>query len=349
METRIINKQDLAKVIDGLISAGTRTAAPVKVGDMHLFQEISSSAEAVFDYFLARRSSKEFLFPQTEPIFSFAKQKDTVTVHPVDMAFPRTVVFGLRPCDAAGPGIMDALFAWDYEDKFWFNRRAQTTFVSMTCAQADHACFCTSVGLAPDAANTGADLHLTLLEDGQGYFVEAPTEKGRKLVSEFPSLFKPATDSAAAARGSVGEKAKGLITRKLDLSNVKQWLDTHFTDELWERLSAKCIGCGACAFECPTCHCFDFQDEATLEGGVRCKNWDSCCIDNFTLHASGHNPRNVQHKRYRQRIMHKFKYYIDKFGKTLCTGCGRCSRQCPVTLDIAEVLENIAAKAASGS
>jgi Fe-S oxidoreductase len=39
--------------------------------------------------------------------------------------------------------------------------------------------------------------------------------------------------------------------------------------------------------------------------------------------------------------MHKFKYYHDKFGQTLCTGCGRCVRACPVGIDIKEILEAI--------
>lgn len=102
-----------------------------------------------------------------------------------------------------------------------------------------------------------------------------------------------------------------------------------------------CLSCAQCAFVCPVCHCFDIVDEDySYTEGRRMKNWDGCQFGHFTLHASGHNPRDIQGKRYRQRVNHKFKYYVDKFGEILCTGCGRCSRGCAVSIDIKEIVAN---------
>jgi predicted aldo/keto reductase-like oxidoreductase len=62
----------------------------------------------------------------------------------------------------------------------------------------------------------------------------------------------------------------------------------------------------------------------------------------FTLHGSGHNPRDRKLQRVRQRFMHKLKYYPDKYGKgAQCSGCGRCVRYCPVNIDIREVAERM--------
>jgi formate hydrogenlyase subunit 6/NADH:ubiquinone oxidoreductase subunit I len=63
----------------------------------------------------------------------------------------------------------------------------------------------------------------------------------------------------------------------------------------------------------------------------------------FTKHVSGHNPRESIRGRMRQRIMHKFLYYVSNFGDSACVGCGRCVRACPVNNDLREALRTLAA------
>ena len=110
------------------------------------------------------------------------------------------------------------------------------------------------------------------------------------------------------------------------MAKAKDFLAGGFESPEWKNMTLRCLGCGACAFNCPTCHCFDIADEGNAAGGAGVRNWDACQFGLFSLHASGHNPRDVQPKRQRQRIYHKFKSYPEKFGATLCTGCGNCTR-----------------------
>ena len=49
----------------------------------------------------------------------------------------------------------------------------------------------------------------------------------------------------------------------------------------------------------------------------------------------------IRLQRMRQRIMHKFNYFIKSHGRTACVGCCRCVTYCPVNLDIRKVIKEI--------
>ena len=328
----IITQQNFNTLIDQLIGDGKRVVAPRLNAGTVLYEPLADSAEMIIDQ-LPRRSGKEAFFPLCEDIVSYEKEGQKVTLTDIDPArFPETFLVGVRPCDAAAIPVLDAVFSWDYKDQFFLERRKKTTVIGLACTAADDACFCTAVGLSPDEKR-GSDLFLSPLQGG-GYLCESLTEKGEALLTAYDELFS-------------GERSAELLplarpeVEKVDLAKVKAWLDEHFDDPAWDSIATRCVGCGACAFVCPACHCFDIVDEGTEKSGKRRKNWDACGFWKFTHHASGHNPRDGQPKRYRNRIMHKFKYYDDKFGQTLCTGCGRCIRLCPVGIDIKEIIDKI--------
>jgi formate hydrogenlyase subunit 6/NADH:ubiquinone oxidoreductase subunit I len=332
---KYISEQNLNALLDRLIAAGKRVVAPRLNAGTPLYEPLTASGEMDLST-LPRRSVKEAFFPVCENIMAYEKEGQQVSLKDVDPAsFPETVLVGVRPCDAAAVPVLDAVFSWDYKDEFFIERRRKTTIIGLACTTADDACFCTGVGLSPSDPK-GSDLFLTPLEGG-GYACTTHSEKGEALVAANGELFG---EPGSAKSLPLAEPQAGAF----DLKKIKAWLDEHFEDPLWDSIAVRCVGCGACAFVCPACHCFDIVDEGTEKAGKRRKNWDACGFWKFTHHASGHNPRDQQPKRYRNRIMHKFKYYDDKFGQTLCSGCGRCLRICPVGIDIAAVLDEIQAK-----
>ena len=315
----------LRELIAGWIGQGKLVAAPVQVGDRLLYQQLSTAGAAVFD---ARRrpanSIKEFLFPRHEQIFRYRLEGKGIELSEVVPEEREQILIAAKPCDAAALPILDHVFNWDFEDSFYTARRARTTVISLACAAQDDACFCTSVGSGP-GDESGSDAMLVDVGDGQ-FEVRAITDKGR-------ALFGAADRSLAVAARNV--------ETKFDAARVARYLEANFESPLWKDLTLTCLGCGACAYTCPTCHCFDIVDEGNAAGGARVKNWDSCQFPFFTLHASGHNPRSVQPQRQRQRLFHKFLIYPQKFNTVLCTGCGNCERNCPVGLGVLKVLEAI--------
>jgi sulfhydrogenase subunit beta (sulfur reductase) len=283
-----------------------------------------------------RVSFKQAVFPKTEPVFYFRKETDDVRLAEAPAERPTTVILGAKPCDAKSIQALSKVFNWDYRDDFFNERAEKTVVIGMACRYSDEFCFCTSVGLSP-TGEQGSDVFLVPLEDGS-FAVRAVTPKGEEFLRPFLH-FLDAGDPAASRRATdavTGPK------QKFDSAIVREWLGKNFEHPYWETVGQTCLGCAQCAFVCPTCHCFDIVDEeSSYIEGRRMKNWDACQFGLFTKHASGHNPRANQGVRYRQRLSHKFRYYPERFGEILCTGCGRCSRGCAVGIDIGAIAETI--------
>jgi sulfhydrogenase subunit beta (sulfur reductase) len=328
----ILSESSVSSLIDALTKSGRRILGPKEVAGRVEIAEIKTAAE------LAKKgqsivSAKGTVFPKVERLLTYKIEGKNVALNDAEPNAGPTVLFGVRPCEARAFHALDVVFNWDYKDKFFNTRLANTTVVAISCNEADASCFCTSVGSRPDDPQ-GSDILLTKLKAG-GYVAEVSTEKGKALVARIPGAFQPLSGPADVVPPAT-------VPRAFDAKALEQKLAGKFENPVWLEQSLRCLGCGACAFVCPTCVCFDIQDEADTRGGQRLRAWDSCGLRLFTLHASGHNPRSKQSQRWRQRIYHKFAYYPDRFKTLGCVGCGKCSRACPVDMNLKEHLAQAA-------
>ena len=333
MEEKTIRKDNLIRLL-GELAGSCQVLAPVRRGDSLVFEEILSGDAIHFPDGNTKKSVKEVFFPQRESLFAY---QDEETREP---KFPdkERVVFGVRPCDARSLFLLDSVFdADDFTDPYYFSKRQNSTVIAIGCSHPMRTCFCTATGGDPFSLD-GADV--LLVDMGETYFVQAVTQRGETFLEGRAGLEKPEQDQRQR-KDEIIEKARGSIGSDLNVERVKTVLDRDFDNPFWETVHEKCHGCGVCTFLCPTCHCFDILDEGDRRQGERIRIWDSCMFSLFTLHASGSNPRPGGKERIRQRILHKFKYFVDNHNEVACTGCGRCIRDCPVNLDIREVLIEI--------
>ena len=338
MEKRVIRKETLAGIV-GELAGKMRVCAPMKAEDEVLFRVLEAGEKPLIEFANAKNAPKNFLFPRTETLLKFTRTGKGMVFAGDQKDGGETLLFGVRPCDARSFTLLDMLFDQEkYRDPYYLDKREKTTVVALGCVRPPYTtCFCTSVGGAP-LSSEGVDILLTDL--GETYLAEFLTPKGEALREAFGGT--PAGEAEEKQKETIATKAAEAISSRIPAREIKPILDARFEDPFWNTLHQKCLACGTCPSLCPTCHCFDISDEVKRADGIRIRNWDSCMFPMFTKETSGHNPRPSQKERWRQRVMHKFRYYVDNFGAIACVGCGRCVMACPVNLDIRKIVADIA-------
>jgi ferredoxin len=335
---KTIDKVDINPFLTSLLRDHT-IFAPAKVANYVSYREIATPDEIVWDCLVTREPPKDVFFPQTEVLFNYTRTPDGLALQSNEAVDKERILWGMRPCDAQAMLVQDKVFDTSEDrDVYYTNKRAKTTVVGIGCNQPLSTCFCTAVGGAPFKKD-GFDVFLT--DIGDAYLAEALTDKGEQLL-QTPFL-RAATAAADEQAKGVEKAARAQLPQPMDVKTIQKHLDELVASPFWDEVQASCIGCGVCTLLCPVCSCFDIVDEGTAACGQRVRNWDTCQSCVYTLEASGHNPRPAGRERVRQRLMHKFDYYLVNQGVLGCVGCGRCVQLCPVNLDIRRIVDQIGA------
>ncbi|MCC6444038.1 MAG: 4Fe-4S dicluster domain-containing protein [Armatimonadetes bacterium] len=336
MNDRVLSREQLASWLETL-SARFQVIAPVSEEGLTRFQPVSDPAQMALDGpGPSSMSLREHFTPPTEVLFRYTLSGAAVEIWPPSEEDRARIVFGARACDAAALRYLDAVYAnVQPADALYFSRRKRTRMVGLFCAEPSWSCFCAEVGDCLTQP-VGMDIQLTGL--GDRYYARVLTAEGEKLLGYGSS--DPASKADEEAVGKAWSDAMALLPSPADLAGVNRRYE--WEHPVWEKLARKCLGCGVCAFQCPTCHCFDIVDSPEGREGSRFRIWDTCQFEQFTLMGAGHNPRPSQKERARQRVFHKFQYSPERYGLSGCVGCGRCVAACPVHIDIRQVVREIA-------
>ncbi len=328
-DTYQLSNASLDTLFAAIQADGRRILAPTDRDGRSELNPVTSPAQVAKDYIQTTLSGKGTVFPKVEKLLSYTTQPGQVDLQDAVPNAAPTVLFGVRPCEAAGFQALDAVFNWDYRDTFFNARMDKLAVIGVSCTRKDEACFCTSVGGGPGSTK-GSDILLTPTADG--FLAEVLTGKGKALMALAPEAFQP---------GNGVDKAALLadVPQAFDQPALTAKLPALFDTPPVGRPGPALRGLRRLRLRVPHLRVLRHpggggpQSRAPAAGlGLLRLPPCSPCTPPATI------PGRPRAQRWRQRVYHKFSYYPERYGMLGCVGCGKCTRACPVDMNLQEHL-----------
>lgn len=343
MLPKVVTKEVFNDFVGRLISRGPVVGPKLKERrkgkEFFDFGEVESVDELRLDYPISVQSPKKYFLPAEESLVKFAT-KDASASQALVQADPLVLV-GVHPCDISATWLLDLAFERDNDDPNYTKKRQKATIIGLNClSPCDDECFCADMGT--NECDGGFDLMLTDL--GDKYFVDIGTERGQDLMYDCPQAAAATGEDHAARQETMSKKEASFEKRiPMDMRYMPEVLAESYDNLVWEATARRCFSCGSCNLVCPTCYCFDVFDDVdlSLKDGERKRTWDSCMLKGFAGVAGGEDFRPQPSDRLRHRVFRKGKYLLEKYGKSGCVGCGRCSRACVADISIREIFTQL--------
>jgi sulfhydrogenase subunit beta (sulfur reductase) len=311
--------------------------APVKRGNGFAFDKPSLWSDVQMKYTRTILPPKKLMLPPREmtiafdPVEGFQDQ--------LALASKPLVLFGVHPYDIFGLNILDRVFAQSkYPDPYYITRRKSTTIIGIDF-DPDDKHFAGSMN--SDFVDSGFDLFLS--DIGDEYLVLVGTSRGDDIVVMSGCLMTTPDEADFAVYKKHSKDRRASYKTKLELEDLPEIMEMEYHSEAWEDIGNRCLSCGSCSMVCPTCYCFDINDEVELGSrkGQRIRSWDSCLFKTHALVAGGENFREERSSRIKFRYYHKQRGFVAEYGRPSCIGCGRCVEVCPAEINIISVIETI--------
>jgi len=336
-----LKKSDLNTWLESL-KKKAKLYAPKKKENRFVFSSVQDVSDVCLEYIPTILPPKKYYFPQKEELFKFTV-KPFKTGKAIEK-FDDFILFGVHTCDIAGIQCMDVVFRDGPEDPNYLNRKDKMTIIGVECMKyCDTYANCASMG--NHVPRGGYDIMMT--DIGQAYILHINSEKGERLVAGLAFIAEASENDLTTFERLRQDKKKAFREEfHVPLAKIYEAFDESFGSPVWEDVGKRCVGCGNCTAVCPTCYCFDVQDDMalSLNEGLRYRIWNSCQMDDFAKVAGGEDFRKGTDARQRHRYYRKFKYSFDKFNRYFCTGCGRCTRSCMAQINLVETVNAIANK-----
>ena len=307
-----------------------KVIAPHRKGEYSfIYDEVRNVSDIVFDYTRTIQPLKKYFLPPREKLLEFDRKNNTFTETKITDE-PR-IFFAIHSYEMQAIKRLDFSFVRGRPEWNYLERRKNALFMRISFTP-DEWHFSKGVGIEIEKMD-GFCLYFEPMENG--FLVFEVDNTGRDLLADFDS----GVLVSAPLNLEIREKTFGTKI-KYHFNRLPQIFELLYNSPVWESVAERCVGCGTCNLLCPTCYCFDVNDEVdlNLQAGRRERIWDSCMINPFAEVAGGENFREKISARTRHRLYRKFKYNTLLTGELHCVGCGRCSRYCPAGINLVDVI-----------
>ena len=332
-KTVFITKSKFRAFVEKLAQEMEIVGVKAKSGK-YIYGIIDNVRDMILDYDVTVDAPTKFFLPPKEVLLKFQVGGGQTAKSVIDTK-PRAIV-GVHPYDIKAIELLDEVYIASNLDPNYSARRNNTVIIGVDCLNPSPKSFAASMGT--NHVESGFDLLLT--DVGTGFIVTIGSNKGTDLLTRLAEVREP-TKAEIGRQKEARDHAVAKYELQLNVprERLPKILEDSYDDFYWEFRSKKCLNCGSCVMVCPTCFCFNVNDEVDMNliEGERYRSWDGCVLVDFAKVATGENFRHDKASRFRHRIYRKGKYILERFGMVGCVGCGRCSNAC--LADIASPLE----------
>lgn len=337
MTVKVVQKAALDAWVDNLIRNQPVVYGVQAKEGRFAFGPLANAADLRLDHDVSILPPRKYFLPQKEVLSRFDRYKMRFQSVVDDRPF---VLFGVHPYDMEAIRQLDRLFTRNHHDVHYMTRRENAVIVVSDVENPSADVFAGCMGNATCEHKDGHDVLLTRIGE-DAYVVEGKSEKGETLLRAIDAA-RPAGEADLRAREDVWRRNREEMRKhrlEMNPADLPALLERSYDHPIWEEKAERCYSCGSCNLVCPTCYCFDVDDELdwNLSTGRRVRTWDGCMLRPFAEVAGGHNFRGTCAGRYRHRYYRKGKYVFDMIGEIACVGCGRCITAC--TANIANPVE----------
>jgi ferredoxin len=314
---------------------------PVKEASEVVIKRIESSVDVEVIHELPLHGWKKFLMPSCHAMFNFDKEKlDYISpvveaIH--ELPLPQ-ILLGVSTLDLRAMALYNQAFE---KDPWYQDIKKKTIIIGQSLAPKDKYSFWIEKFEEDQLEHLPFDIFIVVKPDNKDkYKIFTGSEDGQRLLDKYGDKNYEHADYVGPNREEGFDKR---------MNDVREAMKNKHNQKIWDDLGRRCIECGKCTIACPTCFCFDIFDTPTKEKnqGTRERSSTSCFYQEFS-EVAGANPQASKNKFLKttaERIFfwyeHHFVRMPDDYGVVGCVACGRCSKVCPVNIDIFKEIRKI--------